>query len=638
MENKDLKHRIYFTLGMFLLAFTLILAKALKLQVVDKKELISRSKSQFIRERKVYPKRGNIYDRNKNPLALNIQTYSIFTIPKNLKADKTSYKKLAKTVPALTYGKIIKKIKGRERYTWLARKISLSKEQVKTIKEIPGIYIEAVPKRIYPNHELFSQALGFVGIDNIGLAGIEYSFDKELKGEPRTIRYVKDAKGRAIKMQSSSLKGKPLELNLTIDKELQAIAEKALKDSVEKFQAKKGGIGVIDATTGEILAMANYPTYDPNVLKKSERDFRKLSFVSDPFEPGSTFKVFTVASALENKIARIDTNYYCERGYLKVEDHVITEAESHKNYEWLSVEEIIMYSSNIGTTKMAFDLTYPRLNETLREFGFGKKTGIEVSGESRGIYNDNENVSPLTLSNISFGQGVAVTGVQMLAAYAAIANGGYYIPPTIIKDESKERKRTRIIDKSTADQLTSILVKAVEDGTGGNAKIPYFKIAGKTSTAQKAGKNGGYEGYIPGFIGYPVNIKKPFVIFAYVDEPGSKKYYGNQIAAPIFKKVAEYMLYKTKEFDQMAIKKPKIGSDIDKVRFKQSAARRFTSAEVVPDFIGLDKKSSMKLGKKIKAKIKSAGIGVVKSQTPAPGSVLTKDTEISLNYSPPVYE
>lgn len=638
MDNKVFKHRIYFVLAIFLLAFMMILAKALKLQVIDKEELLTRSKSQFLRERKVYPKRGIIYDRNKNPLALNVQTYSIFTIPKNLKADKTSYKKLSRIVPSLSYGKVLKKIKDRERYTWLARKISLSKEQVQAVKKIPGIYIDSVPKRIYPNHELLSQTLGFVGIDNIGLSGMEYSYDKELKGEPRTIRYIKDAKGRAIKMQSSKLKGVSTELNLSIDKDLQAIAEKALKDAVISANAKKGGIGVMDANTGEILAVANYPTFDPNNLISAEKNFRKLSFVSDPFEPGSIFKVFTVASALENKIARIDTNYYCERGALKVEDHVINEAESRKKYEWLSVEEIIMYSSNIGTTKMAFDLTYPRLDETLREFGFGKKTGVEMPGESRGIYNENENVSPLTLSNVSFGQGVAVTGVQMLAAYSALANGGYYNPPTIIKGRNKNHKPKRIIAKTTADQITGILVKAVEDGTGSRAKIPYFKIAGKTSTAQKPSKSGGYKGYIPGFIGYPVNVKNPFVIFAYVDEPSLNRYYGNEIAAPIFKKVAEYMLYKTKEFDQMAIKKSKMGSDIDKVRVKQSASKRFAGMGVVPNFVGLDKKSSSKLAKKLKVKVHTQGMGVVKSQSPVAGSKLTKNLDITLQYSPPSYE
>lgn len=638
MEKKTFKNRIYFVLSIFLIAFILILAKALKLQVIDKEELISRSKSQFLRERKVYPKRGIIYDRNKNPLALNIQTYSIFTIPKNLKADKTSYRKLAKVVKSLTYNKISKKIKGRERYTWLARKISLTKTQAKQIKKIPGIYIETVPKRIYPNHELLSQTLGFVGIDNVGLSGLEYSNDKELKGEPRTIRYIKDAKGRAIKMESSKIKGTSSEIILTIDKDLQAIAEKALKDAVIESGGKKGGVGVMDARTGEILAVANYPTFDPNNLTRAQKDFRKLSFVSDPFEPGSTFKVFTVASALENKIARIDTNYYCERGQLKVGDHVITEAESRKRYEWLSVEEIIMYSSNIGTTKMAFDLTYPRLDETLRDFGFGKKTGIQLPGESRGIYNENENVSPLTLSNVSFGQGVAVTGVQMLSAYSALANGGYYLPATIIKGANKDIKPKRIIEKSTADQITNILIRAVEEGTGSQAKIPYFKIAGKTSTAQKASKSGGYEGYIPGFIGYPVNVKNPFVIFAYVDEPNEKRYYGNQIAAPIFRKVAEYMLYKTKEFDQMAIKKTKGRNEIDKVTFKQSSAKRFVSKTHVPNFIGLDKKSSTRLASKMNIKVLPSGMGVVTSQSPKPGTKANESTEITLNFSPPEYE
>lgn len=638
MDNKAYKHRIYFTLSVFLLAFIVILAKALKIQVVDKKELISRSKSQFLRERKIYPKRGIIYDRNNHPLALNIQTYSIFTIPKNLKADRSSYKRLARLVPSLTYSKILKKIKGRQRYTWLSRKVSLTKKQVLGIKNIRGIYIEAVPKRVYPNHELLSQTLGFVGIDNVGLSGLEYNYDKDLRGKPKKIKYIKDAKGRAIKMQSSNINGFSKDLSLSIDKDLQAIAEKALKEAVIYSKAKKGGIGVLDARTGEILAVANYPTFDPNNLTKAGRNYRKLSFVSDPFEPGSILKVFTVASALENKIARVDTNYYCERGQLKVEGHIITEAEASKKYEWLSIEEIIMYSSNIGTTKIAFDLTYPRLNETLREFGFGKKTGVEIPGESRGIFNDKENVSPLTLSNISFGQGIAVTGVQMLASYAALANGGYYLPPTIIKGGNDNTEKRRIISKSTADQITKILVRAVEDGTAKGAKVPYFKIAGKTSTAQKPSKSGGYSGYIPGFIGYPVNIKNPFIIFVYVDEPTAHGYYGNQVAAPVFKKVAEYMLYKTKEFNQIAIRKPKIGSDIDKVKFKQSATRRYISNSIVPDFVGLDKKSSQRLAEKIKSKITSQGIGVVSAQTPKAGSALSKSTKINLQYTPPTYE
>src|SRR5690606_37304966 len=315
---------------------------------------------------------------------------------------------------------------------------------------LKGIYIEAVPKRIYPNGELAAQVLGFVGVDNVGLAGVEYEFDKKLRGEPSILKYVKDAKGRPIKFESTHHQTQSHDLELTIDKDLQAIAEKALKDAVDHHQARGGGVGVMDAATGEILAVANYPTYDPNKLRGSKDSDRKLSFVTAPIEPGSTFKIVTVASALENNIAKPETNYYCEQGRMVIDGHTVTESDSRKKYEWLSVSDIIKDSSNIGTTKIAFDLTFPRLKKTLVDFGFGEKTNLRLPGESRGIFTDQNNVSPIRLSNISFGQGIATTGVQMLAAYAAIANGGEYVEPRIVVDPKREIKKKRIISKETA--------------------------------------------------------------------------------------------------------------------------------------------------------------------------------------------
>ncbi len=628
-----LKRRVIVVFTFLCIAFCAVLVKAFKVQVIDRDALLTKSRNQVFREVTVYPKRGHILDRNGHPLAINVQTYSLFTIPKQLEGDHSAYRELAKIVPHLPYAKIKSKVKNRDRYTWLARKIRLDDQQVEAVKKLKGIYIEAVPKRIYPNGDLAAQTLGFVGVDNSGLAGLEYEFNQKLKGEPTILKYIRDAKGRPIKFESNNAQKESHDITLTIDKDLQAIAEKALKDAVDHHQARGGGVGVIDADTGEILAMANYPTYDPNKLRSSDNEFRKLSFVNSPIEPGSIFKIFTVASALENHIAKPETNYYCEQGKMVIDGHLVTESDSKKKYEWLSVADIIKDSSNIGTTKIAFDLTYPRLKKTIKDFGFGEKTGIRVPGESRGIFNDQENVSTIRLSNISFGQGIATTGIQVLAAYAAIANGGEYIEPRIIKDDSVKLKKRRVISVDTANDLTKMLVSAVEDGTGGNARIPYFKIAGKTSTAQRPDSRGGYSGYIPGFVGFPLNIDNRFVVYVYVDDPKENGYYGGQAAAPVFKKVTQYILYKNKDFDRIAEDDDaaKKLEAFDTVKTVSSAAR--TIAGGIPDFVGLDRRSATSLAEKVGVNVVHKGIGVVSEQSPGPGAA--KDGPVKLIYAPP---
>lgn len=628
-----LKRRVIVVFSILCLAFLAVLVKAFKVQVVDREALLTKSRNQVFREITVYPKRGHILDRNGNPLAINVQTYSLFTIPKQLDGDQSQYRQLSKIVPSLTYSRIKKKVRNRERYTWLARKIKLDDTQVDSIKKLKGVYIEAVPKRIYPNGNLAAQTLGFVGIDNSGLSGLEYEFDKKLRGEPTILKYIKDAKGRPIKFESSRTQKESHDITLTLDKDLQAIAEKALKDAVDHHEARGGGVGVMDVETGEILAMANYPTYDPNKLISSDSDYRKLSFVSSPIEPGSIFKIFTVASALENHIAKPETNYYCEQGKMVIDGHLVTESDSKKKYEWLSVSDIIKDSSNIGTTKIAFDLTFPRLRKTILDFGFGEKTGVKIPGESRGIFADQENVSTIRLSNISFGQGIATTGIQILSAYAAIANGGEYIQPTIVKNTKRVIEKKRIISKETADDLTAMLLEAVENGTGANARIPYFKIAGKTSTAQRPDSRGGYSGYVPGFVGFPLNVDKRFVVYVYVDDPKENGYYGNQAAAPVFKKVTQYILYKNKDFDRIAEDDTAASKleAFDSVKTVNSSARMVSGG--VPDFIGLDRRSASTLAERVDLELVHRGIGVVSEQSPTPGA--SKNGPVKLIYSPP---
>jgi cell division protein FtsI (penicillin-binding protein 3) len=637
-----LKNRIFFSFIIFGFLFAVVVSKAFYIQVVNKQKLLTYAKSQFIREVKEYPNRGNILDRNGSPLAINVHVYNLFTIPKKKDAEfYQQLKNLSKIVPELTYGKLKGLVQKRNKYTWLARKVTLSESQLQKIKKLEGVFVESHSERVYPNRELMAQTLGFVGVDNTGLAGIEFGLNKELKGKPQVVKYIRDAKGRPIKYETKSSDLVAEDIHLSLDKDIQGALESYLKEAVDYHQAFRGGAGVMDAETGEILAIANYPTFDPNKAASSPQESRKLAFVTDPFEPGSIFKTITIASALEQKVARPETKFFCENGKMRVQNHWVSEAESHEKFEWLTVGDILKFSSNVGTTKIAFALKYPKLRETLDKFKFAQKTGIEVRGESKGIlpYKAKDKVRPLSLSNISFGQGVATTAIQMLRAYGAIANGGYLVKPTLLKqEESQLTKENMILSQSTAESVTKMLVKAVSDGTGTNAIIPHYEIAGKTGTAQRVSPRGGYEGYIASFVGFPVNVNKKFVVLAYVDHPRANGYYGNAVAAPIVKKITQYILYKKKDFAQFAKYDEKSNKvNMDTVQSQQAATQKVFAQGLVPNFIGLDKSSAIRLAESRNIKLSMNGFGVVSKQSIDPGTQQTDELVVKLQFEAPTY-
>lgn len=632
-----MKNKIITAFVCFIILYSSVLVKAFYIQVVNREKLISYSKSQALRVVKSYPRRGSIFDRNGNPLAINVKKYNIFSIPKDNDELHKEVKQLVNTVNGLSFTELYKKLKTRQRYTWIARQVELTDSQVVELKNLKQIFVESQLSRIYPNHELLGQVLGFVGVDNDGLSGVEYQFNTELKGQAQINKYYKDAKGRPIKFKSADIEGSSDDLYLSIDKEIQGVLESSLKEAVELHEAKRAGAAVMDAHTGEIWAMANYPTYDPNEYKNYPEKNRKLAFVTDPFEPGSIFKTITIAAALENNIVKSDTNYYCEKGKYRVENHYISESDSNHVYEWLSVEDILKYSSNIGTTKIAFDLGYPLLKKFMDKLNIGSKTGIEVSGESRGIFSD-EKVGPLKLSNMSFGQGIATTGIQMLAAYSMFANGGYYVNPTLVKGGNKKTEFKRIISKENSIEITQMLVKAVDEGTGSNAKVPHFIIAGKTSTAQKADTSGKYNGYISGFIGYPVNVNKRFIVLSYVDEPKVNGYYGNQVAAPIFQKIVKNILYKRKEYNQLAlIDQKKSNKKLDTINIRQ-ASKVVVKKGIMPYIIGLDKVTAAKHLDNAGIEYSFSGFGIVDDQRPMAGSKVLNGQVATIKFRPPNYE
>lgn len=637
-----MKNRIFFSFLVFCFLFAVVVSKAFYIQVVNKTRLLAYAKSQFIREVKEYPNRGNIVDRNGNPLAINVHVYNIFTIPKRKNAEfYNQLRALSKIVPELPFVKLQGLVQKRTRYTWLARKVTLSEEQLKKIKKLEGIFFESHSQRVYPHRELGAQTLGFVGLDNTGLAGIESFLNKDLKGKHQIVKYIRDAKGRPIKYETRATDLVARDIQLSIDKDMQGALESYLKDAVIHHQAFRGGAGVMDAETGEILAIANYPTYDPNDPRAFPQENRKLSFVTDPFEPGSIFKTITVASALENKIAKPETKYFCEYGKLRVQNHWISEAETHEKFEWLTVADILKFSSNVGTTKIAFTLKYPKLRETLDKFQFAQKTGIEMAGESKGIlsFKAKDKVRPLSLSNISFGQGVATTAIQMLRSYAAIANGGYLVRPTLLKSEVSQLKpENRILSEKTAESLIKMLVGVVSEGTGDNARIPHYEIAGKTGTAQRVSPRGGYDGYVASFIGFPVNVNRKFVVLTYVDHPTDKGYYGGAVAAPIFKKITQYILYKKKDFAQFAKYDEKSNKvNLDEVHSQQASATKVFAPGYMPSFLGLDKASALALAEERKIELQMNGFGVVTKQSVDPGTVIVGELPLKLQFEAPTY-
>lgn len=636
-----MKTRIQLVFLVFVLLFSLVAAKAFYIQVVNKERLLAYSRSQFVRETREYPNRGNIFDRNGTPLAINVQIFNLFTFPRDKSpAFRKELQTLAKIVPELPYNQLWGKVRNRRKYTWLGRKIRLSENQVEKIKKLENIHLEAHSDRVYPNHELSAQILGFVGVDNGGLAGIERFQDKKLRGEAQVVRYMRDAKGRPVKYENDVAVATPSEdITLSIDKELQGTLEASLKEAVLHHKALRGGAGVMDAETGEILAVANWPSFDPNRANEFPVESRKLAFVTDPFEPGSIFKTLLIASALEHKVARPEKRYFCEYGKLRVQNHVISEAETHEKFEWLTVSDILKFSSNVGTTKIAFDLTYPKFKQTLKKFHIGEKTGVEISGESNGIMSRADKVKPLTLSNLSFGHGVATTALQMLRSYAAVANGGYLVKPTLIKsDVSQLKPENRIITQQTSQELAKMLVGVVEEGTGVTAKIPHYVIAGKTGTAQRVAPQGGYEGYIASFAGFPVNVSRPFVVMVYIDNPKANGYYGSVAAAPVFKKITQHLLYRSKQFAPFAKFNAEANAkNMDAITTAQSSTVSVGPGRM-PKFIGLDKASAMRLAETLHFQLEMTGFGVVADQVPAPGEPLAGVSSLRLQFRPPHYE
>ncbi|MFH1458322.1 MAG: penicillin-binding transpeptidase domain-containing protein [Candidatus Omnitrophota bacterium] len=493
------------------------------------------------------PMRGTIYDANLNPLAINLPTESLYAAPNEIKdQDKESI--IKQLVPLLNVASsfLRDRLYRKKSFIWLARK--MTPEQSEAIKSlnIKGIGFIKESKRTYPNNYLASHVLGFAGLDNKGLEGLELAFDKYLKGEAGWALFLRDARQRKLDIWEEMVLPKDgYDLILTIDEVVQYIAERELDKAFKSSHAKGASIVVMDPHTGAILALANRPTFDLNICKVDKDQMRNRA-ICDLFEPGSVFKIVTLAAALEEKKVSEEDKIFCENGSYQVVSHTL---HDHRPHGWLTFREVIQQSSNIGTTKVAQMLGPEQVSRYVELFGFGTKLGIELPGEINGVAKEPRQWSKISIAAIPIGQEVGVTVLQLASAISVIANGGQLMRPYVVQSIKDKRQETikefspvlirKVISLDTAERAKKILMGVVENGTGTLAKIAGITAAGKTGTAQKLEPTGAYSHskFIASFIGF-APVEDPLIaIVVLIDEP-RPLYFGGVVAAPVFKNVA----------------------------------------------------------------------------------------------------
>jgi cell division protein FtsI (penicillin-binding protein 3) len=528
-----------------------VLARLSYLQLVEYGEYLSRAKRQQQRIVEVSPRRGAIYDRNLRELAMSVQVDSCFAVPSEL-ADAEMVARLLAPVLGKSREEILTKLKASRAFVWVARK--LAPEQVSRIASLNlrGIYFQKENRRFYPKRELAAHVLGYVDVDEKGLAGIEYALDEKIRSRSGKLMILADARQRWYDRDEQP-PGVAANVVLTLDEKIQYIAERELARAMAQTRAQAGSVVVQDPATGEILALTNRPTFNPNAPGETPAEKRINRAVASLYEPGSTFKIVTLAAAFEENLTRASEIIDCQNGAIFIAGHRIRD---HKPFGLLSVAEVMAKSSDVGAIKLGLRLGAPKFHDYIRAFGFGQATGIELPGEIRGLVRRVESWTPVSVGSIAMGQEVGVTSLQMVSAMSAIANGGLLYAPRIVREVRRETPAgpaaepaaevlpTRAISPTTAATMRRILESAVLEGTGTLARLEGYTAAGKTGTAQKidpaTGRYSPTE-HIASFVGFaPVN-NPAVTILVMLDSPKGL-YHGGDVAAPVFKRIAEQVL------------------------------------------------------------------------------------------------
>ena len=656
-EKKWIRLRIHVISVFFLLGFSAIFARAYQLQVIEKDYLRGTAENGIISTTQLPPDRGIIYDREGNELAISVQVGSVFAHPKQIKNKIRTAKQLARILDE-RQNRILALLRLDRSFVWIKRRIP--PEQTRKAKDLKldGVGVTADVRRYYPGRETAAHLIGFAGADNQGLEGLEKKFDTLLKGRPHRLVWMRDALGRPFAIDEPVGSGRGMHhLILTIDKDIQYKAQETLKAAVTKSRAKGGHCIVLDPKTGEILAMAVVPEFNPNLFNKHRPSQWRNRVVTDCFEPGSTIKAFLLSASLEEGVISPLSEFHCEEGSYRVGGRVVH--DTHK-YGKMTASDIVVHSSNIGAIKIGQKLGYATYCNYLKKFGFSKKTGVELMGEREGFIRAPDDARTIDQATAFFGQGLTVTSLQLTMAMAAIANGGKLMRPFVVKkivdesgrveEETRPQVVRRVISIQTARKVTTILEGVTgSEGTAEKAAIKGFSVAGKTGTSQKVDprtKRYSRSKYVASFVGFVPSDRPRLLISVLIDEPRGMVY-GGLVAGPVFREVGSWALNHmrvnpTPELLKIAeagdetasTDAPEEKSGKPQLPEVKEIANRLKEG-LLPDFKGMGMREVLKQGRDLGVKISLEGSGLAVAQLPGAGTPLETVQKVTVRFLPP---
>jgi cell division protein FtsI (penicillin-binding protein 3) len=641
---------------------SVVVARLGQLQLAEGGHYRARAQRQQERRIEVSPLRGSIFDRAGRPLAVSVEVSSVYAIPDDVEDAGQTAHVLARhlDVPEAALRDRLTQKKG---FVWVARKIEPKTAAAIRAAKIPGIHLVPENKRFYPRGSLAASVLGFVGLDDKGLAGLEHSYDSTIRGKPGEVVALTDAR-RSTYGEADVANGRPPEagasLVVSIDSGIQFAAEQAISEAVSEAQAKSGVAILLDPDDGSILAMASAPGFDPNDYGRYPAEVRRNHAIADAHEPGSTFKIVTGAVALENAVVTLDETIDTGDGTIRVGNTIISEHDHHR-YGALNLAGVFEHSSNVGIIRVGLRLGPQRLWAGATALGVGRPTGVDLPGENSGIFRRPERWSALSNATISMGQEVSLTPLQLARAAAAIANGGRLVRPRLVRriaypdgrvETFEPPQPERVLSEETARTVRDLLVGVVEHGTGKKAAIPGFAVAGKTGTAQKAGVGGYQPGrYVASFVGFAPSENPRVVGLVLIEEPRGGKYYGGDIAAPVFAHIVSQALgiLRVAPEEQRLPETLLAANSAEKIRFpegvvpasvrtvEEPATTRTTVSDDagVPAAVGLSARQALALFARRGLSARIVGSGFVIEQSPAPGTPVRAGSVCTLRLAEP---
>jgi cell division protein FtsI (penicillin-binding protein 3) len=621
-------------------------ARLVYLQVLSHTDLLARAERQQKRTQDMPAKRGDILDRRGRVLATSVDADSIYAVPTEISNPEDAAAKLCQALDDCSRKDrqaLAERLNQQRAFAYVRRQVGPDVAKRVADLNLDGIGFLKESKRFYPNRELASHLLGWVGVDNTGLSGLEYTYDPYIRGKKGTILIQTDARRHAFShVERPPTAGSTLEL--TIDENLQHIAERELHIGVLENHALSGSAIIMNPQTGEILAMANEPTFNPNAFRDADEDTRRNRAVQDLYEPGSTFKIVTVSAALEERVMPINALIDTNPGSIRLGSRVVTEARHH-NYGVLSLSDVIVRSSNVGAIKIGFRVGTERLGRFVQRFGFGRPVSPDFPGESPGIVWDPAKWTDSALMSVSMGYQVGVTPLQMATAFSAVANGGELLEPRVVRAVYRDNRRLpvrpkvvrRAIAPDTANVLIGIMEGVVEDekGTARAARIAGYSIAGKTGTANKL-VNGRYSNdTFASFAGFLPSRNPALTIVVVLDSPrGANGHFGGVVSAPIFRRIAEASLRYLGIAPNVNAAPPVLVARRDNAEDAAPAPRvtLVTAAQSgsVPDVRGMSARDAVRTLFKVGLNAHLSGDGIVVSQMPTPGTPIETNTNCRL--------